>query len=259
MKKLSILFVVALVAASLVLASFAKNSSQEALKAHSPKTQNTLQEAPKEAVKAEPSTKALLPDEVAKPEENKVKENVTEKITHKPSEKSVSPAQVPVVKVTKEDAKDSALQHAGVKEADIKHYKVEVDRERNATVYEIEFNAGNYEYDYVINAETGKVVHSEVEKNREEVKVDNNQNNTTVKAPAQPAAEPKFTKDEAKAAALKHAGLAEKDVVRFKSELDKERNGLVYEIEFNSGKYEYEYEVSAENGKVLKHEKEFKD
>lgn len=259
MKKLSVLLVVALVAASLLLAGFAKNSSQEALKANSPKAQNTVQEAPKEAVKSEPSTTELLHDEVAEPEVTKAKEKATEKTTQKPSEKSVPPAQTAEVTVTKEDAKAAALQHAGVKEADIRNYKVEVDKERNGTVYEIEFDAGKYEYDYVINAETGKIVHSEVEKERESAQVNNNKNNTTTKAPEQAVAEPKVTKDEAKAAALKHAGLAEKDVVRFKAELDKERNGLVYEIEFNSGKYEYEYEVSAENGKVLKHEKEFRD
>ncbi len=78
-------------------------------------------------------------------------------------------------------------------------------------------------------------------------------------APPAQAAEVKVTKDDAKAAALAHVGLNEKDVKRFKAELDKERKGLVYEIEFESGRYEYEYEVSAEDGKVLKHEKEFRD
>lgn len=71
--------------------------------------------------------------------------------------------------------------------------------------------------------------------------------------------EVKVSREEAKAAALKHAGLSENEISRYKAELDRERAGLVYEIEFDAGKYEYEYEVSAEDGKVLKSQKEFRD
>ena len=67
------------------------------------------------------------------------------------------------------------------------------------------------------------------------------------------------TKEEAKAAALKHAGLKEADVKRLRVELDRERNYLVYEVDFDAGKYEYEYEINAETGKVVKAEKEFRD
>lgn len=68
-----------------------------------------------------------------------------------------------------------------------------------------------------------------------------------------------ITKEEAKAAALKHAGLNASDVKRITVELDRERNGLVYEVDFDAGKYEYEYEINAENGKVIKSEKELRD
>ena len=68
-----------------------------------------------------------------------------------------------------------------------------------------------------------------------------------------------ITKEEAKAAAIKHAGLKATDVKRIEIELDRERNGLVYEIDFDAGKYEYEYEVDAVTGKVIKSEKEFRD
>ncbi len=67
------------------------------------------------------------------------------------------------------------------------------------------------------------------------------------------------TKEEAKAAALKHASLKESDVKRLRVELDRERNYLVYEVDFDAGKYEYEYEVNAENGYILKAEKELRD
>ncbi len=78
---------------------------------------------------------------------------------------------------------------------------------------------------------------------------------TTTKA----APEVKTTKEEAKKAVLKHAGLNENEISRYKIELDREKAGIVYEIEFDAGKYEYEYEVNAENGKIIKSEKEIRD
>ena len=68
-----------------------------------------------------------------------------------------------------------------------------------------------------------------------------------------------ITADEAKTIALGHAGLTESEVSRFHAELDRERGGLVYEIEFDSATHEYEYEVNAETGEVIKSEKEYRD
>ena len=68
-----------------------------------------------------------------------------------------------------------------------------------------------------------------------------------------------ITRDDAKAIVLKHSGFEEAEIRGYKAELDKERGVLVYEIEFDSGKYEYEYEVNAETGKIIKSEKEYRD
>ncbi|MBQ3151507.1 MAG: PepSY domain-containing protein [Clostridia bacterium] len=73
------------------------------------------------------------------------------------------------------------------------------------------------------------------------------------------SADVSVSKEEAKSIVLAHAGLTASDVKRYKAELDRERGGLVYEIEFDSGKYEYEYEVDAQNGRILKAEKDFRD
>lgn len=45
----------------------------------------------------------------------------------------------------------------------------------------------------------------------------------------------------------------------YHAELDRERKTIVYEVEFVSGKHEYDYEVNAETGKIIKAEKEFRD
>ena len=60
--------------------------------------------------------------------------------------------------ISRADAKKKALAHAGLKEADIREYEIELDRKGNVIVYEIEFKSGKYEYSYDINAQNGKVV-----------------------------------------------------------------------------------------------------
>ena len=152
--------------------------------------------------------------------------------------------------ISKQQAKDVALNHAGLNENEIVGFKSEIDKERKALVYEIEFHAGKYEYEYEINAENGKVIKADKEPEK---------SNEKPAVSSTPTINVKISKDEATSSALKHAGLNENDVKLIKAELDKERNIVVYEIEFISGKYEYEYEIDADNSKVLKAEKEIRD
>ena len=58
------------------------------------------------------------------------------------------------------------------------------------------------------------------------------------------------------AVALAHAGLARNAVRDLKCELDRENGVMVYEVEFESGIYDYEYDIEATTGKILKSKKE---
>ncbi len=80
-----------------------------------------------------------------------------------------------------------------------------------------------------------------------------------VQSPAASPSEETISSGEAKAIALNHAGFTEGDIRNYRSEIDRERGKLVYEIEFDSGNYEYEYEIDAVSGAVLKAEKDFND
>ena len=60
-------------------------------------------------------------------------------------------------------AKQIALTHAGVSEGSIREYECELDREDGIMVYEIDFECGNYEYEYEINAITGEIVKYDIE------------------------------------------------------------------------------------------------
>ena len=56
--------------------------------------------------------------------------------------------------------KDGGLEpgHAGLAAGDVYGLKTERDRDNGVTVYEVEFKAGGYEYDYEINASTGEIL-----------------------------------------------------------------------------------------------------
>ena len=66
--------------------------------------------------------------------------------------------------VNVEQAKASALAHAGYKESDTKGLTAKLELENNRLVYDIEFRAEGYEYDYKVDASTGLVVMLEKER-----------------------------------------------------------------------------------------------
>lgn len=57
-------------------------------------------------------------------------------------------------------------------------------------------------------------------------------------------------------AALAHAGFGEAEVYRLKCELDREDGMMVYEIEFKKDGFEYDYDIDAKSGAVVKSKKE---
>ncbi|MBQ6928410.1 MAG: PepSY domain-containing protein [Oscillospiraceae bacterium] len=67
-----------------------------------------------------------------------------------------------------------------------------------------------------------------------------------------------LTQDEAMAMALEHAQL-KRDQLDFvkKAEMDYEHGRKVWEIKFCQGGLEYEYDIDAETGSVLKFEKDW--
>ena len=64
-------------------------------------------------------------------------------------------------------------------------------------------------------------------------------------------------RDAAKAAAVKHAGLEDGQVEAARVELDFDDGTMIYEVEFCVDGWEYEYEIDAKDGTVLRTEKEY--
>ena len=78
-----------------------------------------------------------------------------------PTQQSAAAANTQTSEISVERAKQIALSHAGVGSTRFK--KAKLDYENGVKVYEIEFKAGNLEYEYDINVSNGAIVSSSVE------------------------------------------------------------------------------------------------
>ncbi len=68
-----------------------------------------------------------------------------------------------------------------------------------------------------------------------------------------------ISKDEALDIALKYFSLKKENVRDIEVELDKERKGTVWEVDFKSGNKEYSVDVNSNTGAVIKAENEIED
>jgi uncharacterized membrane protein YkoI len=83
-----------------------------------------------------------------------------------------------------------------------------------------------------------------------------NQSQNKSSDPLPDASADSISKEKAKVIALDHAGVNENDASFVKVELDINFGQKYWEVDFRSGNSEYEYEIDAANGKILKSEKE---
>lgn len=65
--------------------------------------------------------------------------------------------------ITAQQAKEIALKHANIPAGEAKKLEVEFEMEDNMTIYKVEFEHGNVEYEYEIDASNGKILSSEKE------------------------------------------------------------------------------------------------
>lgn len=62
---------------------------------------------------------------------------------------------------------------------------------------------------------------------------------------------PYLSREEAKTIALTHAGVSAKEADYLTAEFDYDNGQPKYEVEFYHNGYEYDYEIHAENGKII--------
>lgn len=168
----------------------------------------------------------------------------------------------PVSPLTQEEIAAIALQDAGLTAQDVSKLRSESDTDEKIPHYDVEFRKDNVEYEYEIHAETGEILKSEKDVEKEKTA---DPTKPEEKPAAQPTAKPEssvtklLTKEEAEAAALKHAGLTQADVTKLRTEYDFDDGIPTYEVDFRQGHTEYDYEIHAETGEILQAEKETDD
>lgn len=161
--------------------------------------------------------------------------------------------------ISEAEAQNIALEDAGLKQNDVSFTKTKLDRDDGRSQYDIEFiaSADNTKYDYEIDAESGAILSVDRETGRSGNTTSNStQQNSNASQTTSPQAEGEITADEAKSIALQHAGLAEADVLYVNVEYDRDNGHNEWSVDFATQDTEYDYEINAADGSILKSEKE---
>ena len=141
-------------------------------------------------------------------------------------------------KITIEEAKSIALKHSNLDESQVSFMKAKYEFDDGIGKYEIEFYYNNNKYEYEINAKTGDIISYDydIEKHLTSQQIND-----------------KITIEEAKSIALKHSNLDESQVSFMKAKYEFDDGIGKYEIEFYYNFKEYEYEINASNGEIIKY------
>ena len=167
--------------------------------------------------------------------------------------KDLAEAGAPAMPIGRDAAAYAAEQYAGTTASDSVTAEVDSELDESPAHYEVELHTAWGEFEYLVDAYTGKVL--------------SGQKDLLATAPAgDEAAKPTAPSGgadighaKAKSIALNHAGVSENEAYDMEIELDDEDGTLVYEVEFKSGGMEYSYEINAATGAILKHESELDD
>ena len=187
--------------------------------------------------------------------------------------KDLAEAGAPAMPIGKDAAACAAEQYAGTTALDSVTAEVDSELDESPAHYEVELHTAWGEFEYLVDAYTGKVLSGQkdllaaVSASNETTKPSGQKpasaSNETTKPSGQKPAPSGTVQDigytKAKSIALNHAGLSENQAYDMDIELDDEDGTLVYEVEFKSGNMEYDYEIDAASGTILKHEAELDD
>ena len=166
-------------------------------------------------------------------------------------------------KITIEKAKEIALKHAGLTNAQVSFIRAERDIDDGIDKYDVEFNYNGKEYNYEISAIDGKIIKydQEIEYANSQNNVATNtqgstQNNATNSTSNNTNSTANISADKAKQIALSHAGLTSSQVTFKRTELDFDDGISKYEVEFYYNNREYSYEINAKTGAILSYEQD---
>ena len=172
--------------------------------------------------------------------------------------KDLAEAGAPAMPIGKDAAAYAAEQYAGTTALDSVTTEIDSELDESPAHYEVELHTAWGEFEYLVDAYTGKVISGQ-----KDLLTTASTPNVTTK-PSDQKPDPSGTAQDigyakAKSIALNHAGVSENEAYDMDIELDYEDGILVYEVEFKSGNMEYDYEINAATGAILKYESELDD
>ena len=142
-------------------------------------------------------------------------------------------------RLSQDEALNIALKHAGESRNNVKVKEIDLDRDDGRLVYEIEFYSSNKEYDYEIDAHTGKILEMDFDIEGFDIPKSNGDIGMT----------------KAKEIALsKVPGANHNHFTDIEKDYDDGRIEYEFEIIYNG--YEYDIEIDGASGKITDFEKE---
>ena len=167
--------------------------------------------------------------------------------------KDLAEAGAPAMPIGMDAARTAAEEYAGTTAVDSVTAEVDPELDESPAHYEVELQTAWGEFEYLVDAYTGKVLSGQ-----KDLLATAPVGDATAK-PSAPSGGADIGYAKAKSLALNHARVSENKANDMEIELDDEDGTLVYEVEFKSGGMEYSYEINAATGAILKHETEIDD
>ena len=167
--------------------------------------------------------------------------------------KDLAEAGSPAMPIGKNKAMDIAAAEFGkASTAEILHSEVDPELDESPAHYEVEITGRNgEEIEYKIDAYSGAVIAVKREMADDD--------EASEGQPTKPGTVQDIGHSKAKSIALNHAGVDANTVYDMNIKMDAENGAIIYEVEFKSGNIEYDYEIDAATGAILKHEAEVDD
>lgn len=158
-------------------------------------------------------------------------------------------------------AAEAALKHSKVNEKDADVSSVLLVEQNGMMLYEVCFSTKDNQYEYLLDASTGRVESwrkaAAAESVTEPAIAASGELKPTAspEPTATPAPEKNATvligEDEAKKLAMGHANITEKDLSSIECKLELDGLSLIYDIEMKTKLMEYDYEVDAISGEII--------
>ncbi len=167
--------------------------------------------------------------------------------------KDLAEAGAPAMPIGTDKAMDIAAAAFGkASTAKMAYSEVDPELDESPAHYEVEIRSqSGEEFEYKIDAYTGAILESKREA------ADGTE--VPVVQPSKPTPSGDIGYAKAKSIALNHADVSESKAYDMDVELDDEDGKLIYEVGFKAGNREYDYEIDAASGAILKHETELDD